>query len=211
MKRDETVSKSALSDAGNTLNEYSEKLLNANSYEKIPSMEKNPFTFMLNDSVTMKYKNSGALSCVEKFEITDKDTGEVVSGINSNIMFRRKQYVDNEQFVKLYNDQMKSIFNLSLSAIKVFGYIMFEMQNLVNSDAVWFSLKGCMEFCEYTSHQMVYRGLSELLKKMIICKSDKPNQFWINPKYVFNGNRIIVFNEFITGNADYFDQTKKLK
>lgn len=211
MKRNGAVSVSALSNASNMLNDYSEKLLKADSYEKIPSMDKNPFTFMLNDSVTMKYKNNGSLTSVEKFEVTDKDTGEVISGIDSNIVFRRKQYVDNKQFVKLYNDQMKSIFNLSLSAIKVFGYIMFEMQNMVNSDAVWFSLKGCMDFCEYTSHQMVYRGLSELLKKLIICKSDRPGQFWINPKYVFNGNRIIVFNEFIASNGDHFESVKKLR
>lgn len=208
--KEETDIKTVLLVAQDDLDEYSRKVLEIKNYKDMPKMSVNPFRVMLNDSIKIAYRNNGS-ALLDRFEITDKDTGEVISDSKNNVLLRRKQYVDNKTFVKIYHDSLKDIFSLGSSAIKVFGYLMSEMQNTINSDFVYFDEKACERFCEWKSHPQVYEGLEELIRKLIICKTENMNKIWINPKFVFNGNRIVVFNEFIDKDNDHFKGKKGLK
>lgn len=211
MKKANGVALDLVIDSQNKLDEYAKKISEINSYREMPTVADNPFVFMMTDVMRFEFKSKGAVNGMEKFEITDRGTGEVISGMESNIVFRKKQYVDNQQFVKIYGAQLKIIFNLGYTALKVFGYFMSEMQNFKNSSIVVFDLKACMKFCEYDTHPMVYRGLTELIKKFVICKTDIDGRFWINPQFVFNGERIVVFNEFINKDSDHFKELNEAR
>lgn len=201
--------KEELIKANDLLEEYSRKLEAVSNYSSIPHMNFNPFTVTLNDSFITANKKQGESASVGNFNVVDRETGEVLSDVKSNIIFRRKQYVDNQQFIKIYSKSLRDIFDLSYGALKVFFYFMHIMQNSKDSDLVWFDVNECQEFCKYKNHRPVYDNVTELVKKAIICKSDKPHRFWVNPQFVFNGNRIVVFNEFIKKDDDYFKKELK--
>ncbi len=53
-----------------------------------------------------------------------------------------------------------------------------------------------MAYCGYKSKMQCYRGLGELLANKIIAMSDQPNLWFINPKIVFNGDRIAFIKQY---------------
>jgi hypothetical protein len=181
---------------------YFEKIQNIDNYSDFPSMDHNPFTCLLKANMKMDYKTKGAVNGVDRFEITDRDSGEIVSGMQSNILFRKKEIVDDEQFMKLYTSQLKDMFALTYPALKVFGYFIKEMQKLKDTTDVFFRLQDCMDFCDYSSRAIVYKGLTELILKGFICKTIRTSTFFINPLYIFNGNRIAIYKEY--ERKDYF-------
>lgn len=210
MKEKEGV-KAIVLEAQDELDEYSKKILHINSFRHLPAMSVNPFRVTLNDTLIMDYKKSGNAALIKRYNITDEETGELISDVRSNIAFQRRQYVDKQEFIKIYNEGLERIFNLKSSSIKVFGYFMNEMQNTINADFVYFDRNKCQKFCKWNGHRLVYDGLTELIKNLIVCKTDEEHKYWINPRFVFNGNRIIIFDEFIKKDEDYFQDKKSLK
>jgi hypothetical protein len=188
------------------LNSYTESIQNIDSFSELPGMDHNPFTCLLGEVMRIDYKTEGAINGIEKFEITDRESGEIISDVQSNIIFRRKEIVDKERFSKIYGAQLKEMFNLSHPSLKVYGYFLSEIGGNKDTDYIYFSMKDCLEFCGYSSHVMVYKGLTELIKKLFISKTNKPPQFWVNPRYAFNGNRIAIFKEYVKD--DYFEVKK---
>ncbi len=92
------------------------------------------------------------------------------------------------------------MFNLSKTAIKVFGYIMDELAEPrnINQHCIYLNVQDAMEWCEWRARNMVYTGLTELIAAGFIARASKPpNHYWIDPKTAFNGNRVIVLQEYI--------------
>jgi hypothetical protein len=187
---------------------YLDRLNDSDKFSDIPSLDYNPFREKLNDAITMKRKMKGAVNRVNGMTLIDNDTGEEISGIDKNVVFVKKEYVDNEKFLKVYSNRLKELFDLTNAAMKVFGYFMVEMQKVhnKNKDMVYFNLKDCMEFCGYNSHKQVYRGLTELILNKFIAKcSTPPNHFWIDCRTAFNGDRIFIMEEHVRKQNDHFD------
>lgn len=210
MKEKEEV-KTILLEAQDELDEYTKIVLNTNNFRNLPAMSVNPFRVTLNDTLKINYVKDGNAALIRRYNITDEETGEVISNARSNITFQRRQYVDKQEFIKIYNEGLERIFNLKSASIKVFGYFMNEMQNTINADFVYFDRNKCQKFCKWNGHRLVYEGLTELIKNLIVCKTDEEHKYWINPRFVFNGNRIIIFDEFIKTDDDYFQNKKSLK
>lgn len=184
----------------NTDKEKIEKYLNdvkhIENYKDFPSFKKNPFTCLIGDIVNMKWNTVGTLNDFGTTKYVDNDTGEVVEA-NVSRVFRRKQYVDKTKFVKIYFDQIRQLFALSQTAFKVFFFLVYESKDSFNDGSTYLHMDECLEFCGYAQRNMVYRALTDLINKGFICKSDIPWRYFINPLYAFNGNRMIVFNEYI--------------
>lgn len=203
--------KAIVLEAQDELDEYTKIVLNTNNFRNLPAMSVNPFRVTLNDTLRINYVKDGNAALIRRYNITDEETGEVISNARSNITFQRRQYVDKQEFIKIYNEGLERIFNLKSASIKVFGYFMNEMQNTINADFVYFDRNKCQKFCKWNGHRLVYEGLTELIKNLIVCKTDEEHKYWINPRFVFNGNRIIIFDEFIKTDDDYFQNKKSLK
>ncbi|MEY0016960.1 replication/maintenance protein RepL [Providencia manganoxydans] len=123
--------------------------------------------------------------------IVNHQTGEV-SG--THIATYKK--VDAQQFVKLFTENIGMAFNLKSSGIKALMVLMFVVQrsalnkDMVNLDS--YTLKDFLKENENTKLSMTTfrRGLVELEESKIIAKALRKGHFYINPNFVFNGDRI---------------------
>ena len=108
--------------------------------------------------------------------------------------------VDESEFIKVYTGNVKQIFDLKPSAQRVLQYLVTELQQTPNADAIYLAWFGADEyFSEHNiklSRASFQRAMKELLEKGFIAESAKPNMFWFNPNLFFNGNRMAFIHEY---------------
>ncbi len=98
-------------------------------------------------------------------------------------------YSDTLPFIKVYNNSLKHIRELSTSSIKLLTYILEGLPKRANY--VIIDVANAMEYCNYTSRASYYRGVIELLEKDFIKRSTgEQGKFFINLNYFFNGARV---------------------
>lgn len=144
-----------------------------------------------------KYKHNPFIG-VDKIELTRKTdyfgtdsivfqrgTGEV-QGMN---IVARRRMVDSEKFVKIFTDKISDWLELTKNAQKVLIHLMASMQP--NSDIIIFNMEKCMEQTGYSSEAPVYSGLAELMDRKVVARSAQPTVFYLNPYFMFSGNRVV--------------------
>jgi len=105
---------------------------------------------------------------------------------------------DSQQFVKLFTASMGFAFDLTSAGIKTFAVLLWAMQRgSLGKDQVDLESYVLEEFLEAQddkklklSVQTFRRGLNELEKAKVLAKTMKPGRYFINPGYVFNGDRV---------------------
>jgi len=108
--------------------------------------------------------------------------------------------VDADQFVKLFTANIGMTFDLSAAGIKVFGVLLWAVQHrALAKDEVDLDSLTLEEFmAEHEdreppmrlSYPTFKRGLNELERAQIVAKTLRPGRYFINPNFVFNGDRI---------------------
>ena len=107
--------------------------------------------------------------------------------------------VDGQQFVKLFTTNIAMTFGLSAQGIKAFTVLMWALQNkAMAKDEVYLDTHTREDFIDAheedrplrLSQPTFARGLAELTKAQIIAKTLRQGVYWINPNFVFNGDRI---------------------
>ncbi len=163
-------------------------------YSEYRGSTENPF---LKD-LTPEMKNRNKYIGRKDITFTDGN-GLVSAGVQ---LIGQKHQVDSEEFIKIYVKSMDIVFDLKIPSREVLIYIL-KFCIVKDSDMIYLSHEHCMEKCNYRSKGAIYRGLTELLKKNIIHKVEgDEHRFFINPKYIFNGSRLIVINEYERKNSD---------
>ena len=187
---------------------YLELVRQADKFSELPMPKDNPFRYKLQTKIGIQRVVKGSVNAVGSVDIIDRNTGEVVSGAEENRVFVKRERVDDDIFVKLYSDRIKAMFNLSHPAIKIFGYFLHIMQRPenINRDVVYLDMKDCQEFCGYKTHPMIYTGLKELVVNGFIARHPRQNHFYVDPNVAFNGNRIVVMEEYVRKETDYFEE-----
>ncbi len=179
---------------------YLNSVKNIEKFSEAPELSISPFIPKMISSFEWRTKAWHSEKVMTGLDIVNQKTGEVISGVNENRVFANKQLVDKHRFIKIYFDRLISMFHLSKTAIRVFGYIMTEMTEPrnINQDCIYIGVQGVMDYCGYKTRNMVYVGLTELIATGFIARASKPpSHYWIDPKTAFNGNRIIIMNEYI--------------
>lgn len=110
--------------------------------------------------------------------------------------FWQAQEVDTAQFVKLYINGVKAFSELTGAGTKVFELLYMEMQKNIGKDQVYLSYAGLDEHTVTISRSTFARGLSELIEKGFLAPAVAPGWFWLNPDYVFNGDRLTFVHEY---------------
>lgn len=123
--------------------------------------------------------------------IINSETGEV----EGQTAFMRFIEVDEQKFAKVYLSQFSSFFDLSKSAIKVFGYILTIIPP--NKDSFYFIMEECLKYTGYSTDKSVFEGLASLIENNIIARSNNHVRYFINPLVVFNGNRVTFAKTYI--------------
>ncbi|EOB3604795.1 replication/maintenance protein RepL [Vibrio vulnificus] len=132
--------------------------------------------------------------------LVNQSTGEVKGTVVTTY-----KAVDDEQFVKLFTQNIALTFSLNAAGIKAFNVLMFAMQSAIRTDLVALDKYMLEDFIEAhkdkkpplkLSEATFMRGLKELENAQIIAKTMRRGQYFINPSFVFNGDRI-AFNTVI--------------
>lgn len=125
--------------------------------------------------------------------LINQSTGEV---LGTHVTTYKK--VDGEQFVKLFSANIGMTFDLSAAGIKAFGVLVWVVQNkALAKDEVDLDILALGEFSDVhkdkelkLSPATFRRGIAELEKAKIVAKTMRQGRYFINPNFIFNGDRI---------------------
>lgn len=107
--------------------------------------------------------------------------------------------VDSEQFVKLFTANITMTFDLTSPGIKAFSVLIWAVQSkALAKDEVDLDAQTLKEFIDANekvnkksmSLPTFRRGVSELEKAQIVARTVRLGRYFINPNFVFNGDRI---------------------
>jgi hypothetical protein len=128
-----------------------------------------------------------------KLMVTNEDTGEIVGPAG----FWQTQEVDRTQFVKLYVNGVKAFKGLSPAGTKVFELLYLEVQKSTNRDRVYLSFSNLPDPFNSTISQGTYtRGMRELMDEKFVAPTSAVGWYWVNPDYMWNGDRLAMVKEY---------------
>lgn len=119
------------------------------------------------------------------------DDGEMTSAAG----FWQSYEVESTQFIKLYVRGVKAFKELTGAGTKVFELLYFAMQKAIDKDRVFLTYTAEKETSDISKATFT-RGMRELIDKGFIAPTPLVGWFWINPNYAFNGDRLILVNEY---------------
>jgi hypothetical protein len=122
-------------------------------------------------------------------------TGEV---LGTHVTTYRK--VDGEQFVKLFTANIAMTFALTPPGIKAFSILVWVLQNqALSKDEIALDALTLDDFLDdhkdkkpplKLSPATFRRGINDLETAQIIAKTMRQGRYFINPNFIFNGDRI---------------------
>src|SRR5260221_11876723 len=118
--------------------------------------------------------------------IVDNSTGEL-KGIGG-MGFWWEEEVDSSRFVKLFLDGIKQAAGLSKTGIQVFELVYHEMRANPGSDEI--KLNQYVAKDHGISDRTYQRGVRELLEKEFLFRSPSDGVFFVNIRFMFNGDRL---------------------
>lgn len=104
--------------------------------------------------------------------------------------------VDEEQFVKLFTQNIALTFDLNSAGIKAFTVLIWAVQHgAISKDQVDLDHLTLEDFLaahpdRKLSQATMKRGLRDLEKAQILARTLRKGRYFINPNFVFNGDRI---------------------
>jgi len=120
--------------------------------------------------------------------IIGSDTGELLGEAQAS--FFEMEEVDTERFIKLYLDGVKGIANLEKAGRQVFQIVYTQMRDNPHTDKIELNVYLANKFGMQMSARTFQRGLRELLENELLYRSPSADVYFVNIKYMFNGNRI---------------------
>ncbi len=118
--------------------------------------------------------------------IVDHSSGEI-KGIGG-MGFWWEEEVDTSRFVKLFLDGIKQAAGLSKTGMQVFELVYHEMRANPGSDEI--KLNQYLARDHHMSDRTYQRGVRELLEKEFLYRSPSDGVFFVNIRFMFNGDRL---------------------
>ena len=104
--------------------------------------------------------------------------------------------MDNAKFIKLYVNGVKAFKDLKGPGTKVFELMYLEMQRNIATDRVFMSFSAVDQTLNPVSMATYKRGMAELIAKSFLAPTPVQGWYWLNPDFVFNGDRLAFVREF---------------
>jgi hypothetical protein len=117
--------------------------------------------------------------------IINDGTGEILG--DGSATYYEFEEVDSERFVKLYLAGVKKAADLSKAGLSVFEWIYVQVMESPNTDRVNLSADDPEIPLARTTF---YRGLRELLDRDFLFRTPWEGTYFINVRYLFNGDRL---------------------
>lgn len=133
--------------------------------------------------------------------ITDKSghNSMIVSGEGEVIApagFHQIIDVDKTQFVKLFVNGVKALKELSGAGTKVFELLYLKVQENISNDVIYISLSEIDQQVTPMSKATYLKGMKELILKDFIAESLTQNKYFLNPDFMWNGDRLAFVKEY---------------
>ncbi|WP_018622698.1 hypothetical protein [Spirosoma luteum] len=163
-----------------------------NKLKEQPQFKENPFVEKAIEDIRI-VKKTQVIRAKNRDEIQMIVTND--GDVQGYSAFMRFVEVEEEKFAKLYLSQFVAFWELSKSAIRVFGYIITILRP--KQDEFFLEMNKCLEYTRYTHANSVLSGLATLVECGIIARSDSHFKYFINPLVVFNGDRVTFARTYI--------------
>lgn len=113
------------------------------------------------------------------------------------LVFGKK--VEKNEFLKIYTEGVAAILSLNSAGKKVFLLICNELYGRENAGKTlitlnWYALDEKTQ--KAISKTTFNRGIKECLQLDVIRQYEVPFQYWINAKFIFNGDRLSIIHDF---------------
>lgn len=167
-------------------------IINTKSKRGLTKYHNNPFI----GSAAANTK-SGVKRIVDKsgsrMMVVAEDTGEVVALAG----FWQTQEVDKTQFVKLYVNGVKAFRDLTGAGTKVFEVLYLKVQEAAGKDFLYLSFVEIDQQVTPMSKATFMKGMKELILKGFIAESITQNKYYLNPDYMWNGDRLAFVKAYV--------------
>lgn len=120
--------------------------------------------------------------------VINTGSGEVL-GPGTAIAYEWEE-VDSERFVKLFLQGLKQAADLSKAGLAVFEVVYHQLRERPNTDEVMLSHYTAKDVIKGMTDRTYQRGLRELLEKEFLFRSPAEGVFFVNIRYMFNGDRL---------------------
>ena len=153
--------------------------------------KENPFLIVATENTQSGTRRVTANN--DRLLIINEDTGEKLAGAG----FFHYEEVDRTKFLKLYVNGVKALTELTSAGTKVFEILYRTIQENINKDTVFLGFDLIDQEIVSISESTFHRGMKELIKKNFIAETTTLNLYFINPDYLFNGDRLSFVKTFI--------------
>ncbi len=120
--------------------------------------------------------------------VVDSGSGEVLSV--GGVGFYEFEEVDNARFVKLFLDGVRQAAGLSKAGLAMFELVYRQMQGNPGNDQVSISYYTATKEINGLTERTYQRGMRELLDREFLFRSPYDGVFFVNIRYMFNGDRL---------------------
>ena len=160
-----------------------------------PKYRENPFLKDVAEHTQTGYKKIASKDN-SALVVMNKETGELQGAAG----IWHKEEIERNQFVKLYSDGVAAILGLKSPGKKVFRLVYNQLYGKEGKNKTEIILNYDMlsdDEQKLLSRRTFVSGVSELIKTKFIAESYVPTYYFINPSYIFNGNRMAIVKEYI--------------
>lgn len=147
----------------------------------------NPFMFELTTKTRRVINKRGNMMLI------NSETGEIQANIAG---FWEGHEVDSTKFIKLFIKGVKALKELTSAGTKVFEVLYLQVQNEVGKDKVYMSFNMVDQALTPMSTATYDRGIRELIEKGFIAATPNVGFYWLNPSYIWNGDRLAFVQEY---------------
>lgn len=148
--------------------------------------DKNPFMVEMTTKTRRVTNKRGDMMLVS-------NDGEIKSQIAG---FWEAEEVDSTKFVKLFVQGVKALKELTGAGTKVFEVLYLKVQENIGKDQIFMAFGAVDQALTPMSHSTYKRGLSELIEKGFIAATTVQGLYWLNPSFVWNGDRLAFVKEY---------------
>jgi Firmicute plasmid replication protein (RepL) len=125
--------------------------------------------------------------------LVNSETGEIQSQVAG---FWESYEVDSTKFVKLFVRGVKALKELTGAGTKVFEVLYMRVQDSIGKDQIYMSFATVDQTLTPMSTATYARGMKELIDKQFLAATPNIGLYWLNPSFVWNGDRLAFIQEY---------------
>lgn len=149
----------------------------------------------LSDPIPTRIRKSKPTKMGDAYMVTP-GTGQVIA--SGAFGFVQEKEIDSEEFVKMYIDGIRKYGELTKAGATMFEFVYHEMKGLAGKDrdTVMINFYLAQKRNPNLTRSTYFRGMGELLAKGFIFRSISADLYFVNVRFMFNGDRMVLVQSY---------------